>query len=87
MKYLIKICNETGCKKERLLENECKYLKYAILDYKINRIKNDQVLNHLYKKLKSIINKYKLNQFRINKISCQEIENQIINCYIQLKSI
>ncbi len=87
MNYLITICRENGCKRMRLLENECKYLKCAIGEYKMNKMQNIAIRNHLYNKLKSIINKYKINQYRINKISCQQIENQIVNCYIHLKSI
>ena len=87
MKHLIIICNENGCKKMRLLENECVYLIAAIKEYKMNRIKNGMVHDHLYKKLKSIINKYRINQYRISKIDCEEIEKQIVKCYIYLKSM
>lgn len=87
MNYLIMICNENGCKKMRLLENECIYLKNAIKEYKNNKLNHDKVRNHLFNKLKSIINKYKMNKYRISKISCENIENQIIGCFLLLKTI
>jgi hypothetical protein len=81
------ICNETGCKKMRLLEKECEYLKNAIKEYKINKVKNSEIRNHLYKKLKAIINKYKMNQYRIDKISCDQIEKEIVGCFLHMKTM
>ena len=74
-------------KRSRLLENECLYLRKAVKEYKCNRFNNDKICNHLNKKLKAIINKYEYNKPIINKISCQEIENEIVKCYVELKTI
>jgi len=81
------ICNESGCKRLRLLENECLYLRKAIKEYKCNLLNNDIVLNHLDYKLKAIVNKYKTHKSIITKVDCEIIENEIMNCYIALKTI
>jgi hypothetical protein len=41
----------------------------------------------LNKKLKAIVNKYEGNKPIINKLSCEEIENGIVKCYVELKTI
>ena len=87
MDHLIMICNESGCKRLRLLENECLYLNKAIKEYKSNRLNNQKIYNHLNKKLNAIANKYENNKPIINKLNCEIIENGIIKCYIDLKTI
>ncbi len=87
MNHLVLLCNESGCKRSRLLENECLYLRKAVKEYKCNGLNNDKICNHLNKKLKAIVNKYEANKPIINKLSCEEIENGIVKCYVELKTI
>ena len=87
MNHLIMICHESGCKRLRLLENECLYLNKAIKEYKYNRLRNDKIRSHLNNKLKAIVNKYETNKQIIHKVSCKEIENGIIKCYLDLNTI
>ncbi len=87
MNHLIMICNESGCKRLRLLENECLYLNKAIKEYKCNRLRNDKIRSHLNNKLKAIVKKYQTNKQIIHNVSCKEIENGIIKCYLDLNTI
>ncbi len=91
--YLQMICSENGCKKRRLIENDCKYLDMAQKEYKslmnAGVIKSNSKLARdiqriLKNKLIQIIKKYESNKQRIKSIDCVNIQNKIIKCYISI---
>ena len=93
VEYLNKICTEKGCKKNRLLENECKILEMAIKDYRMlnqnglikdNSKLSKDVKKQIRNKLSSIVSKYEKNKFRIKSLDCVVIENKIIKCYLSM---